>query len=137
MQGSHDGIDEGQRPHQWHRDGRHFPSGGGAHDGTTMRLEVRPCLHAYALSTRAGTDCAARVVRSLMELDPRKTLVSIDEIGAFNHIKRKAMMEALHTNPELASFLPFVRLFYGKDSKYVWLTTMVCRTRSAREKGAS
>ena len=30
------------------------------------------------------------------------------------------MMEALHTNPELASLLPFVRLFNGKDSKYVW-----------------
>ena len=76
----------------------------------------------YALSTRAGTDCVARVVRfrSLIELDPRKTLLSIDGIGAFDHIKRKAMMEALHPNPELASLLPFVRLFYGKDSKYVW-----------------
>ena len=57
----------------------------------------------YALSTRAGTDCVARVVRSLMELDPRKTLLSIDGIRAFDHIKREAMMEALHTNPELAS----------------------------------
>ena len=54
-----------------------------------------------------------------MELDPRKTLLSIDGVGAFDHIKRKAMMEALYTNPELAPVLPFVRLFYGKDSKYV------------------
>ena len=31
----------------------------------------RACMpFQYALSTRAGTDCVARVVRSLMELDP-------------------------------------------------------------------
>ena len=85
-----------------------------------LRFE-RACMpFQYALSTRAGTDCVARVVRSLMELDPRKTLLSIDGVGAFDHIKRKAMMEALYTNPDLAPVLPFVRLFYGKDSKYVW-----------------
>ena len=74
----------------------------------------------YALSTRAGTDCVARVVRSMMELDPTKTLVSIDGIGAFDHIKRKSMLEALHNNGDLAPFLPFVRMFFGKDSTYVW-----------------
>ena len=41
-------------------------------------------------------------------------------IGAFDHIKRKAMVEALYNNPELASLVPFVRLFHGKDSKHVW-----------------
>ena len=46
--GSHDSIDDGQRPHQRHRDGRHFPSECGAHDGTTMRLEVRACLRAHS-----------------------------------------------------------------------------------------
>ena len=72
----------------------------------------RACMpFQYALSTQAGTDYVARVVRSLMELDPRKTLLSIDGTRAFDHMKRKAMMEALHTNPELASLLPFVRLF--------------------------
>ena len=74
----------------------------------------------HALSSRSGIDCVPRVFRSLMELDARKTLLSMDGIGAFDHIKRKAMMEALHTNPELASLFPFVRLFHGKNSKYVW-----------------
>ena len=46
-------------------------------------------------------------------------------------------MEALHTNPELASSLPFVRLFNGKDSKYVWYVDGGLSTRFAREKGAS
>ena len=47
----------------------------------------------YALSTR--------VARSLMELDPRKTLLS----EAFDHIKRKAMVEAFHTNRVCANGL--------------------------------
>ena len=47
----------------------------------------------YALSTRAGTDCVARVVRSIMELDPTKTLLSIDGKGAFDHIKWKSVWE--------------------------------------------
>ena len=74
----------------------------------------------YALSTRAGTDCVARVVRSMIELDPTKTLLSIDGIGAFDHIKRKSMLEALHNIADLAPLLPFVRMFYGKDSTFVW-----------------
>ena len=74
----------------------------------------------YALSTRAGTDCVARVVRLLTELDPKKTLLSIDGIGAFDHIKRKSMLEALHNNPALAPLFPFVRTFYGKNPTYVW-----------------
>ena len=35
----------------------------------------------HALSTRARTDCVACVVRSLMELDPRKTLLSTTSSG--------------------------------------------------------
>ena len=56
----------------------------------------------------------------LTELDPKKTLLSIDGIGAFDHIKRKSMLEALYSKPALAPLLPFVRTFYGKDSTYAW-----------------
>ena len=31
--------------------GGHFQSRGGAHDGTTARFEVRPCLHAVPVRT--------------------------------------------------------------------------------------
>ena len=50
----------------------------------------------FALSTKAGTDCVARVVRALTELDSKTTLLSIDGVGAFDHIKRSAMLFALH-----------------------------------------
>ena len=49
----------------------------------------------YALFARAGTDCNARVVRSMVELEPTKTLLSIDGISAFDHIKR--MLETFST----------------------------------------
>ena len=84
-----------------------------------MKFEEACMPFQYALSTRAGTDCVVRVVRSMMELDPTKTLLSIDGIGAFDHIERKSMLEAVHNNSDLAPLLSFVRLFYGKDSTYV------------------
>ena len=74
----------------------------------------------YALSTKAGTDCVSRIVRVLTELDARKTLVSIDGVGAFDHITRASMLSALHANESLRSLLPFVRLFYAQQSEYVW-----------------
>ena len=74
----------------------------------------------YALSSRAGTNCVARVVRSMMELDPTKTLLSNDGMGAFGHITRKSMLEAFHNNADVAPLLPFVRMFDGKNSTYVW-----------------
>ena len=74
----------------------------------------------FALFTRAGTDYVVRMVRVLMELDSRRTLVSIDGVGAFDHMKRKSMLEALYGNHRLQQLLPFVRQFYGKDSEYVW-----------------
>ena len=52
-------------------------------------------------------------------LDPTKILLSIDGMGAFDHIKRKPMLEALHNNSDLAS-PSIVKLFYGKGSTYVW-----------------
>ena len=113
---------EGEWQHQGHRYGDTFCRG-------VARTMAQQCakifeeacvLYQYALHTRAGTECVARVVRLLTELDPKKTLLSIDGVGAFDHIKRKSMLEALHNNPALAPLLPFVRTFHGKDSTYVW-----------------
>ena len=43
----------------------------------------------FALPTRAGTDCVARVVRALSELNPESTVVSVDGIGAFDHVRTR------------------------------------------------
>ena len=42
----------------------------------------------YALYTRAGTDALAHAVRLLLETDHDRVLVSLDGVGAFDHIKR-------------------------------------------------
>ena len=39
---------------------------------------------------------------------------------AFDHIRRKSMMEDLYTNPALAPRIPFDKMFYGKESTYLW-----------------
>ena len=49
---------------------------------------------------------------------PSTTITSIDGISAFDTISRTAMMSGLaEVDP---SVLPFVRLFYGSKSRYLW-----------------
>ena len=74
----------------------------------------------YAMSTRAGTECIAHVLQALTELDPRATIMSIDGVGAFDLISRKSMLEALMEMESGSQVLPFVRMFYGSHSTYLW-----------------
>ena len=71
------------------------------------------------MSTKAGTECIAHALQMLTELDPQAT-VSIDGVGAYDTISRKALFEALARMPGGAEALPFVRLFYGQPSQYLW-----------------
>ena len=72
----------------------------------------------YALSTRAGCECIGHALQFLTERDPSATITSIDGISAFDTISRTAMMSGLaEVDP---SVLPFVRLFYGSKSRYLW-----------------
>ena len=77
------------------------------------------CLpYQFALSTRAGTEALARAIRAATEMDPRVTVVSIDGIGAFDHIRRSGMLSGLHANPDLQGVLPYARMFYSAPSTY-------------------
>ena len=91
----------------------------------------------YALSTRAGTDCVARVVRSMMELVPTKTLLSIDGIGAFDHITRESMLVPSTT----MLIWPLSFLSSGCSTARIprmcGTTTRECRMRSCREREVS
>ena len=86
--------------------------------GKAVEAATRP--HQYAMSTRAGTERIAHVLQVLAEVDPRFTAVSIDCVGAYDSISRKAMLEALTRVPGGPEVLPFVRLFYGQPSQYAW-----------------
>ena len=74
----------------------------------------------FALSTRAGTDSVGLMLRALTDAHPHAVVVSIDGIGAYDHIRRQAMLDRLRRLPAASSILPFVRLFYGTPSAYVW-----------------
>ena len=81
----------------------------------------RACLpHQFGLSTRAGTEALARVLRAATELDPRATVLSVDAVGAFDHVSREAMLSALLRHPDLRPLVPFARQFYLTPSSYTW-----------------
>ena len=74
----------------------------------------------YALSTRAGTDCVGHMLRAATDADPRLTILSVDGIGAYDHILRSAMLGRLLQMPGARQILPFVRLSYPQPSTYGW-----------------
>ena len=74
----------------------------------------------FALSTRAGTDCLYKAVASISQECPEKVIISLDGIGAYDHIDRAAMLGALRNLPTANVILPFVSMFYGKKSTYLW-----------------
>jgi len=75
----------------------------------------------FALSTRAGTDCVGHMVRFLSEECETTILLSIDGVGAFDHVSRASMLGKLHKLPSARAVLAFVRLSYAQLSKYAWL----------------
>ena len=71
----------------------------------------------YALSTKAGSEALVRAIRAATESDPRTTVLSVDGVGAYDHISRQSMLsQHLRTDPSI----PFAALFYGTPSTYVF-----------------
>ena len=74
----------------------------------------------YALKTRAGCECVSHMFQTLLDLDPRATILSVDGVGAFDLISRNAMKAGLSHLEEGDKLLPFVRLFYSSPSTFLW-----------------
>ena len=86
--------------------------------GEAVKSATAP--HQYALSTRAGCECIVHALQGLCELNPSATVTSIDGVGAFDLVSRRAMLEGLAQVDGGAATLPFVRMFYGSPSQYLW-----------------
>ena len=86
--------------------------------GAAFRTACAPFQ--YALSTRAGSEAVVRAVQTAIEADPRMTVLSIDGVGAYDHISRASMLEALRAHAPLTGLLPFASLFYGQASRYTY-----------------
>ena len=78
----------------------------------------------YALRTRAGCECVSHVLQTLTDLDPSATILSIDGVGAFDLVSRNAMLQGLMGMEGGDRLLPFVRLFHGSPSTFLWEDTM-------------
>ena len=74
----------------------------------------------FALSTKAGAEALVRVVRAATESDAQTTILSVDGMGAYDHISRQSMLSALASRPDLAGVLPFASMFYGSPSTYLF-----------------
>ena len=59
----------------------------------------------YALQTRAGTDCVGHMVRAALDSDPDRVVLSLDGIGAYDHIRRAAMLSKLRSLPGASAIL--------------------------------
>ena len=74
-----------------------------------------------ALSTRAGTDCVGHMLREATAGDLSLTILSVDGIGAYDHVLRASMLGRLRKMPGAREILPFVRLSYAQPSDFWWL----------------
>ena len=65
---------------------------------------------------------SAEAVRQLLQAaagaDPRATILSVDAVGALDHVSRPAMLGALAANPALQHLLPYARQFHPEPSSY-------------------
>ena len=74
----------------------------------------------FALQAKAGTDALARAVHLLTEEDQERVVISLDGIGAYDHVKRAAFMRKLYGTERLRALLPLVTALYGTESRFVW-----------------
>ena len=74
----------------------------------------------YALSTRAGTECVTHIVQAMTSEDREATIMSIDGIGAYDLVSRNAMFRGVADMVDGDKLVPFMRLFYGSPSTFLW-----------------
>ena len=60
-------------------------------------------------------------IRALTDANPLTTILSIDGIGAYDHVYRSAFLKKLLNVPSLQGLLPFVRATYADPTSYAWV----------------
>ena len=62
----------------------------------------------------------AHILRFLAERDEEVVILSLDGVGAFDHVERAAFLNKLESIPELHNIIPLVVALYGTDSQFLW-----------------
>ena len=115
---NHDGIAEERRRGARNRNGHIFSSACRSHTRSAIRQGSGGSVR--SISTRAGTDCVGHAIGVLTDADPECTILSIDGVGAYDHVFRSSFLTKLHQVPGLRGLLPFVRSIYAQPTTYVW-----------------
>ena len=89
----------------------------------------------YALSTRCGSEALVHTLQYLTQTSPAMTVLSVDGVGAYDHVSRLAMLQALRDTPDACRVLPYVRLWYSTPSTYVWIDGNNCPHRVTQAEG--
>ena len=83
-------------------------------------LEAWTAPFQFALQTKAGTDALSHALRFLTDLDEDVVIISLDGIGAFDHVKRSAFFAKLLEYEELGPLLLLVSALYGTKCRFLW-----------------
>ena len=71
-------------------------------------------------SKNTGTETENHLLRAATDKDSLATIVSVDGIGAYDIMRRQAMLSKLYTLPKAKKMsLPFVMMSYGQHSQYL------------------
>ena len=84
------------------------------------KVEETTAPFRHALTTKAGCECVAHILQTLTDSNQETTIISIDGVGAYDLISRNAMLEGLLRMEDGDQILPFVRMFHGSPSTYLW-----------------
>ena len=96
------------------------------------------CLpHQFGLSTRVGTEAVNRPLRAATEANPRATVLSVDAVGAFDHVARGAMLDALLANLRSSPSSPMPGSFTPAPAPTRGTMRTGPPTTSTKVKGAS
>ena len=82
--------------------------------GPAVKAATAP--YQCALSTRVGCECIAHAFQAVTELDQEATVTTIDGIGAYDSISRRAMLLGL----DRVAGEGGGRLFHSEPSAYLW-----------------
>ena len=82
-----------------------------------LRALVEP--HNFGISFKSGTDSLIHLLQYLLDEDPSLVLLSIDGVGAFDHVCRARIFDELHAHPELHDMIPFVSMWYSTPTYFL------------------
>ena len=85
--------------------------------------DITAALMGARLTALAKPDGGVRgipILRAATDANTRATILSVDGVGAYDHVLRSAMLERFLHMPKARAILTFVRLSYGSPSIYSW-----------------